>query len=964
MSPGIRIAKRSKAVILASSTSTPKEPLLFLYPRWIRQSSSASPTASPDDANFKPVIQAKKSAFIPKPPHGSRDDPAVWDKRFNSKAAANSDAPVLRGTPPPTQARPSDITTDDGTSASEEIQQDLMGRTSSEEMIKKTSSKYETFLKRMSHHSLRQEMAQRLRMAHSERKSAKFRNSTARWRAILEFLTKNTPDQENWPSKSLKLEVPSSVAHRIMNGIDDHFLELGDQNECLMELGDRDVNTLQYRTFVMSGSATSIIKCAAEILQIASDVRISATESRLPNEGKEQIPDMENPQPGQVMCADIRNVMTDKRGRPKMPPEQISKPEKWTQHSFLEYVTKLTSCDVTSHVNRYGFGSEESLQDAVTRLLREVFRDPSCRHVITRAACHVALEHFVSSNFIKDARMLFVRMEIMKLEITPRTFNTMLARCAKHNDLNSFHFIVNLMQRRGIVPNGNTWSHFLDAVVDVRRKMHIVNVMRKKGLLNHIRTLRATVFNLVQSEVESSLSPNQNLATFIAHMDSYYGPAWLSMKSANRVLKTLGAHGLFSRCWEFFQFMESRNFKPDHFSINIVLHYCKEAINLTGAVELLRSLPCSMEHMGSAASTAETYRIMFALAWRARSYNVAKVVWRYACLAGATSFRMRNRVFRSMIDSNRVEEPMTSRHKWLRFAGPFIIGLRDLSEHPSGILEEKLATFRKVAEKPEPLLPVTEDGIEIAKREQISLPADLLTELTENLVSDAPRATQTEKSGVLHTLLSKGPADDMEVTRVRQDREKVDMRGQYTSAADDSLARKLQTPDLEVATESEHGDIGSLKVGPTSSPGESKAESTSNPPSVGTDSQSPTSEHFTTPSPVAQHPPLALTPPQLNDIIKNRPQIRAPWAPTTIGKRTPAYKVAILKEYLNADLEISKDWQPERPFEVLLVEALRKDDRWKATEGYRGWGLEEMLDGRAIRIGLRSRKGDGNVWWR
>ncbi|KAK6579593.1 hypothetical protein PZA11_007829 [Diplocarpon coronariae] len=893
MSPGIRIAKRSKAVILASSTSTPKEPLLFLYPRWIRQSSSASPTASPDDANFKPVIQAKKSAFIPKPPHGSRDDPAVWDKRFNSKAAANSDAPVLRGTPPPTQARPSDITTDDGTSASEEIQQDLMGRTSSEEMIKKTSSKYETFLKRMSHHSLRQEMAQRLRMAHSERKSAKFRNSTARWRAILEFLTKNTPDQENWPSKSLKLEVPSSVAHRIMNGIDDHFLELGDQNECLMELGDRDVNTLQYRTFVMSGSATSIIKCAAEILQIASDVRISATESRLPNEGKEQIPDMENPQPGQVMCADIRNVMTDKRGRPKMPPEQISKPEKWTQHSFLEYVTKLTSCDVTSHVNRYGFGSEESLQDAVTRLLREVFRDPSCRHVITRAACHVALEHFVSSNFIKDARMLFVRMEIMKLEITPRTFNTMLARCAKHNDLNSFHFIVNLMQRRGIVPNGNTWSHFLDAVVDVRRKMHIVNVMRKKGLLNHIRTLRATVFNLVQSEVESSLSPNQNLATFIAHMDSYYGPAWLSMKSANRVLKTLGAHGLFSRCWEFFQFMESRNFKPDHFSINIVLHYCKEAINLTGAVELLRSLPCSMEHMGSAASTAETYRIMFALAWRARSYNVAKV-----------------------------------------------------------------------AEKPEPLLPVTEDGIEIAKREQISLPADLLTELTENLVSDAPRATQTEKSGVLHTLLSKGPADDMEVTRVRQDREKVDMRGQYTSAADDSLARKLQTPDLEVATESEHGDIGSLKVGPTSSPGESKAESTSNPPSVGTDSQSPTSEHFTTPSPVAQHPPLALTPPQLNDIIKNRPQIRAPWAPTTIGKRTPAYKVAILKEYLNADLEISKDWQPERPFEVLLVEALRKDDRWKATEGYRGWGLEEMLDGRAIRIGLRSRKGDCNVWWR
>ena len=42
MSLGSRITKRGKAAIVASLASTPREPLLFLYPQWIRSSSTTA----------------------------------------------------------------------------------------------------------------------------------------------------------------------------------------------------------------------------------------------------------------------------------------------------------------------------------------------------------------------------------------------------------------------------------------------------------------------------------------------------------------------------------------------------------------------------------------------------------------------------------------------------------------------------------------------------------------------------------------------------------------------------------------------------------------------------------------------------------------------------------------------------------------------------------------------------------
>tara|TARA_R110002060_G_scaffold24879_5_gene33908 strand:- start:582 stop:788 length:207 start_codon:yes stop_codon:yes gene_type:complete len=59
---------------------------------------------------------------------------------------------------------------------------------------------------------------------------------------------------------------------------------------------------------------------------------------------------------------------------------------------------------------------------------------------------------------------------------------------------------------------------------------------------------------------------------------------------------------------------------------------------------------------------------------------------------------------------------------------------------------------------------------------------------------------------------------------------------------------------------------------------------------------------------------------------------------------------------MEADLEMFMQWEPVRPFEEMLAEALEMDTLWKAEEDYRGRDLEWFLDGRAIRVGVRTKR--------
>ncbi|KAH7407783.1 hypothetical protein BKA64DRAFT_667380 [Cadophora sp. MPI-SDFR-AT-0126] len=878
MSLGSRIAKRGRAAVFTSLASTPREPLLFLYPSLIRKSSTASP--SPQDVpSLESATQHKRNS-IPKNAATLSEDQSVLDQRFNGpKAIAASDQQTFENKPAPPKSRPPNITTEDGIASlqkEQSIAKDGTPATATEKTVRKVLS-----LKAINDDS--RLLASSSRKAYQAYRRAELQTWIPDWRAVLSSLVEHTPEHGKWLSNAVKFTVAGEDAQKLLYGIDNYFQDIGDKYGCQMKLGPRDEVAVGCKSFEISGSATAISKCAAEILSIAPNSKITPCKDSLPS--GEAFQALENGNGLKIYDSGvrIRNVMTDHKRLQYSPatqvrPEDIKKPATWTQQSFLDYVRSLTNSHMSNHVNRYGFHSMDHHDTVKATLLRDLFKNLDVRPFITREAYHEVMKFWIRGNHIEDARLSFVHMEILKLRMVPETFNILLAGAAKFEDIHNFHFILHLMLNRGITPNGRTWIHFMSAFSDVKIKLHVLTAMQKKGLLNHPQTMIEATSQLARPEIESSLDQNQTQQDFIAHMDSRYGSTWVSNSSGAQIVHSLGAHGLISRCWEFLHFMESRHVIPDSYAVHTILHHCKQAANLAGAVEVLRSLPRSMNFQPG----EETFRIMFELAWRMRSYNVAKVVWRYACLYGATSFRMRQRVYASMKNSNRVEEPVTSLERWAKFAGPVIVGINDIKEHPSRYLERII---------PE---------LELERLEGKALRGEL------EIGDGSGRAHTSEHSEAL-------------------------LDGQSgTTSSTASVEGHLIEPNHNQSHESD--------------PDEPATESPELSPKISKFTPVQLQAHRSSPS-YQRHLQQRLL-----------PKILSPWGPSKVGRRLPRYKASILRDIMEADLKMFTQWEPVRPFEEMLVEALERDVTWKSEEGYRERGLEWFLDGRALRVCVRTKR--------
>ncbi|KAL5324412.1 hypothetical protein ACEPPN_008957 [Leptodophora sp. 'Broadleaf-Isolate-01'] len=893
MSLGSRIAKRGRAAVFTKLAPTPREPLLFLYPSWLRNSSTASSAPLQHESHAEPAAQ-QKPILIPKHAATLSEDPAVLDKRFNGpKAASANDTQALETRESPPKSRPPNITTEDGIASLQKEQgilKDTKSAAAAEKMVRKLLG-----LQEITDDS--RQAASSLRRAYRAAKREELQQWIPDWRTVLSTLVKHTPEHGPWLSKALKFEIPEDAAPKLLTGIDDFYAGIGVKYGCKIQLGDRDEFTMKVTTLVISGPAVAISKCAAEILSIAPNLKITPfKDSPASAKAGAELGDGTEVPGNNLHIFDsgvqIRNVVSEAARRPRvLRPERIPKPTEWNQQSFLDYVRDLTTCKMTSHVNRFGLQAKDDPNTVTAHYLRELFNTPDLRPSITREACHEAMRYWVQGNHIEDARILFVHMEILKVRMTPETFNILLAGAAKFEDIHNFHFILHLMLNRGITPNGRTWNHFITAFSDVKIKLHILTEMQKKGLLNHPQTMLEATAQLAQPEIEASIDQNQTQQDFIAHMDSRYGSDWVSVSSGNHILHVLGAHGLISRCWEFLHFMDSRHVVPDSYGVHTILHHCKQAANLSGAIEVLRSLPRSMNFQAS----EETYRIMFDLAWKLRCFNVAKVVWRYACLSGGTNFRTRQLVFQSMKDSNLVEPPNSIQTRFTRLVGPFIIGIDNIKEHPSRYLEC--------------MIPAIEYERLLRREEARLKKAAMKDSFTQPDASEVEASLRDEKPDL-------SPIESQDEHQTTE---------QDSSQSDELVDSDQRATNIFQPTELESKPLP-VKRRPSFTPEELEAHRSS---------------------------------PAYQEHLKQRelPEILDPWSPSTVGNQIPHYKSQILKDLLNADLEIFKQWRPVRPFEEMLQEAFELDTEWRTVEGYKEKELDWFMDGKALKIGIATRSG-------
>ena len=507
---------------------------------------------------------------------------------------------------------------------------------------------------------------------------------TPDWRVILGDLRKSTPQHAQWSDKAVSISVSQSAAETLLYGVDDNMWDIAEKYDCSVALALPAAMRREYHEFILSGSSLAISKTASEAMRIAPGSKLKngqqaqiSVHYALPT--TEPINDADNEHSGGPTLRFVRPKArsTMRAGRV----ENLPKPSKWSIISFAEYVDQLTSMRIPNHRHHIMYKKGEEHVKTVSKTLREVFTDPNSKSSLSRAAFKKALEYFVKTSNIADARATFVLMDIMAIEMDPETFNILLRGAAKNEDLHNYHFILHLMLRRGITPNGGTWVAFLMANQDFRIKRYIMAELEAKGLLSHPAVLRRVCQELVIREVNNSLDNGQGQGDFLDHMDSRYGKDWLTVDNGNRVLHALGARNLISRCWRFLQAMDARFTKIDHVSINTILNHCKQQENLVGAIEILRLLPSLMAYEPDSL----TYHVLFEMGWRRRSYNLLRVVWKYACLKSATTARMRMLVAQSLINTSisRGSDSLQPK-RWTRQAG-FVI-TNDVFKHPMAYL--------------------------------------------------------------------------------------------------------------------------------------------------------------------------------------------------------------------------------------------------------------------------------------
>ncbi|KAH8596526.1 hypothetical protein B0O99DRAFT_593833 [Bisporella sp. PMI_857] len=910
MSLGSRLAKRGRVAVIASLASTPRDPLLFLYPQWFRNSSSSAKPQTQPSFDFEVEDPSKHDLhqIIEKL---QKDDqkPGIFERSLdvnsthegqNGQDGSRLVSRNIRRIETKTLWKP--------------FRRISSPARSSEAQVRR-------IINTMDARSNEIERANNVRAAYKDSKREMTGSWEPDWREILAALSDTMPKNEQWLVRAVEISVPQVEYMRLMHAIDDTVWEISEKHGVSIDLDGHDGDNIEYRRFILSGTETAIHRTVHEILQAAPKSALRPRSQELLSWWRSiGIPGI-NPLallshdevPTKGCDNSLQYFVSGRRvSFPATSIDKVPKPNFTDEKSikFFDYITHLTNVPMTNHLHCMLYGKAKHHVFSAVERLKDAFHDPKYESSLSRAAFNTALRYCARSNQINVLRMLFARMELSNVTMSVETFNIMLEQAAKLHDLHNFHFITHMMLKRGVMPNGKTWAAFIVAVRDPRIKVHILNAMKERGYLRLIQNIESVAEKLTPFEIEYSLRKGQSQDEFISHMDTRYGPWWLTTVSGNHVLQAVGSRGLISRCWDLMFVMNGRAVRTDAVSVNTVLNHCKIMRNIAGALELLRSLPPSFGPRGFVPDQL-TYQFLFEMAWRGRRYNLAKVVWRYACLNASTTPLMRIRVFESLKNSCLGFRPGESqRAPWYHSAGFFVYGFDNCFDHPR-------ARFLGDVEESEP--PIS---------------SKVLMEYRDISLLNFSRNEKAYGRGV-------GPQNHDQYGQIASVPSSDEPCGLSQGHIKDQAHSEPETSVYRHPTSAEH--IQSQETVVRSPAGKwcvsaiSKVEQTTAPSldvsSLRTDKLLPQSRR---PSVAAKKLAGTNQWPRLWKVSDYRKRFRA-WLP-------------VLKQFRYYDHKIFENWEPQKPFEVMLSEAWERDEEWKRLENEgnlevksMGWKLRNAI---------------------
>jgi hypothetical protein len=685
MLPACRNAARRKftSYVTERLPPTTREPLYFLYPRWF--SAAVDTSTRPGNCTPEtPITIARPANDVGEPSKFSTTEGSISgiirQDTLSAETGPSSSNHQLR------TLKETQVLTEGHHSGPSRRQPTVVGVSSNgspSSLIRRIEIKGRARASRKAYNRA-------VRHEYRDHRAAETGASLPSWRDVLSTLVKHTATRsETWHDDVARIRIPAHAARHFIFSQDENIWGMKSEYGCEIAFSEAEETSEESRVLLLSGPATNVAKAATKIFQI---IQGASSDGDLRHQYlwgfNTRGPD-KNMAFSSRSASIIRPVLATDRQRMTAPKrvDTIERPSKWTAASFGMYVQHLTSIKMSSHVHKTLYKPAERHEDMVIAILQAIFADPECKEAISNVALNEALSYLAKHNNIKALRELFVGAEMQEVKMNTETFNIMLRHAAKLQDIPRFSFILTMMLSRGHTPGGGTWLAFMMALDSFEIKLHVLASMREKNLLDKALN-RLVCEQMVNHEIEASLDQEMSHAQFLQHMTSRYGKDWLTVSSGNRILDALGSRGLISRCWEMLELMGNQGVAstPDSTSVNTVLTHCEKQANTDGGIKII--------HRMTSANLFKpdelTYKKLFDIAWNFQLYNVARVVWIYACLDAKTSFLMRQRVSKSLKLALASPDSVAAKHEvWNATVGSFILGTTapSVSTMPKGFPE-------------------------------------------------------------------------------------------------------------------------------------------------------------------------------------------------------------------------------------------------------------------------------------
>lgn len=354
--------------------------------------------------------------------------------------------------------------------------------------------------------------------------------------------------------------------------------------------------------------------------------------------------------------------------------DRIPQPDLWSITQFEDYVRDLVTSSVTGTLHSQLYDPEDSHTLTVGRLLHDIFGNRLLDAYWSISACNMALSFFYKNSQFREARSFFSRMEDRDLLTSPDTFNIVLRASVKRKDITHFKYIMEQMVKRGVKPNTGTWEAFFMIDASNWARSMVYQSMRDNHIFHESSAMRNFLKLTIRDVLAKQLQEGKTIIQFLEYMDRLRAFSWLSTVVGNIILDEIGDRGPVQDIIKVLDQLEIRGMRFDETTLNIILHHCLPNRDHDVAIRTITQFRTRYSLLPGKLA----YDLLFRQVWRSHLYNCSKVIWRYACVEGMVTHRMKRSVANSLLSdppSVVIDESTTRGTVWKEAAGKVVVGV-------------------------------------------------------------------------------------------------------------------------------------------------------------------------------------------------------------------------------------------------------------------------------------------------